>query len=88
METVRYDGDEVAVREVSRPNGWSCRHLVSVDGVRQFLEYLVSVGPHKFDVARVHELDPGQIQGYESGALRLGELARRLAEEDDRGGRT
>lgn len=80
METIRHDGIDYPVREVARPDGWQCRLLVSGDGASYFLEYLVSVGPYKFDVARIHRLDPAQVSAWHAGSLRLGALARQLAE--------
>ena len=87
METIRHNGVELTVRELCRPVGWLCRHLISDDGAHQFLEYVVSVGPLKVDVCCIHELTASQIQRHKSGALQLGELARQLAEEDERTGR-
>ena len=84
METVRHNGEDFTVQEHSRPAGWSCRHLVSTDGAHQFLEYLISVGPYKIDAIRIHKLSTSQIEAHRSGALHLGDLARRLAEEDER----
>jgi hypothetical protein len=87
METIRCDGGEIAVRELARPPGWSCRLLVSEDGTRHFLEYLVSVGPYRIDVSVVHALSADQVGAYGAGTLQLGELARELAEADQRSGR-
>jgi hypothetical protein len=87
METIRHNGEEFAVQELSRPAGWLCRHLISVDGTGQFLEYVVSVGPLKVDVCCIYKLSSSQIQSHGSGALQLGELARQLAEEDERTGK-
>lgn len=87
METICYNGQEFTVQEVlPRPVGWSCRHLVSSDDEHQFLEYLISVGPCKFDVACIHTLTLEQIAAYNSGTLNLGELARQLAEEAESSG--
>lgn len=83
METIDHDGVSYEVREVGRPEGWSCRLLVADDGTTYFLEYLVSVGPYKIDVAHVHKLAEDQVSAYRAGALRLGELARQLAERSD-----
>jgi hypothetical protein len=80
MESIRYDGILYAVREVARPDGWSCRLLATDDEASTFLEYLVSVGPYKMDVARIRKLDPEQVREWKAGTLRLGELARQLAE--------
>ncbi|HET7461943.1 MAG TPA: hypothetical protein VFJ82_11875 [Longimicrobium sp.] len=80
METIDYDGVSYSVREVARPEGWSCRLLVTDDGATYFLEYLVSVGPYKIDVARIHKLSAEEVRAYTAGGLRLGELARQLAE--------
>jgi hypothetical protein len=80
METISHDGRTVLVREIARPAGWSCRLLVS-DADEAFLEYLVSVGPYKIDVAAVHPLTREEVASYEAGRLDLGDLARRLAED-------
>jgi hypothetical protein len=88
METIRYDGRDVPVRELDRPAGWSCRLLVAEDGTRHFLEYLISVGMYRIDVPIVHELTGDQIETYLAGTLQLGDLARELAEADERSGRT
>ena len=82
METIDYQGNSVAVREVARPEGWSCRVLVAEDG-RAFLEYLVSVGPYKIDLAVVHAVSREDFTGFEQGRLDLGSLARTLAERDE-----
>lgn len=87
MEAIRYEGGEVSVRELARPAGWSCRLLVSEDGTRHFLEYLISVGAYKTDVSIVHELTGDQVDAYRAGTLQLGDLARRLAEADESSGR-
>lgn len=79
METIEVEGSTVSVREVARPTGWSCRVLVAEDG-RAYLEYLVSVGPYKVDVAAVHALAAEQFTAFENGTLDLGALARDLAE--------
>jgi hypothetical protein len=81
METIRYRDGAIAVREVARPDGWSCRVLVAEDG-RAYLEYLVSVGPYKIDVAVVHPLSREDFAAFEAGTLDLGVLARNLAEHD------
>src|SRR4051812_2814243 len=80
METIQYQGGSVTVREIARPEGWSCRVLLAEDG-RAFLEYLVSVGPYKIDVAVVHALSPEAFAAFEAGRLDLGLLARELAEQ-------
>ena len=51
-QLIHHEGSAIAVREVARPDGWSCRVLVAEDG-RAYLEYLVSVGPFKIDLAAV-----------------------------------
>jgi len=79
METINYQGATIAVREVARPDGWLCRLLVSDDG-SAYLEYLVSVGPYKIDVAAIHALSHEDLAAYEAGELDLGTLARDLAE--------
>jgi hypothetical protein len=84
VETIRHKGEDFTVQEHSRPGGWSCRHLVSADRSHQFLEYLISVGPFKIDAIRLHKLSASEIEAHRSGALHLGELARQLAEEDER----
>ena len=81
METIEYRGRSIAVREVARPDGWSCRVLADEDGAA-YLEYLVSVGPYKFDVAVVHRLSRQDFAAFEVGNLDLGVLARNLAEHD------
>jgi hypothetical protein len=81
METIKFGDRDIAVREVARPGGWSCRVLVAEDGVA-YLEYLVSVGPYKFDVAVVHRLAQEDFAAFEAGDLDLGVLARNLAEHD------
>ena len=87
METVRYQGEEFEVQELSRPAGWLCRHLASADGVLQFLEYVVSVGPYKRDVCYLHKLSRRQLVRLRSGTLSLGELARQLAEKAEQPGK-
>ncbi len=79
METIEYQGRDIAVREVARPDGWSCRVLVADDGAA-YLEYLVSVGPYSIDVAAVHPLTREDFAAFEAGELDLGVLARDLAE--------
>lgn len=81
METIQYQGRAIAVREVARPQGWSCRVLVAEDG-GAYLEYLVSVGPYKVDLAVVHRLTHEDFAAFEAGKLDLGVLARNLAEHD------
>ena len=81
METIDYRGQTIAVREVARPKGWSCRVLVADDG-SAYLEYLVSVGPYKVDLAVVHGLERQDFAAFEAGTLDLGVLARNLAEHD------
>ena len=81
METLDYRGRTIAVREVARPEGWSCRVLVADDG-SAYLEYLVSVGPYKFDIAVIHALARQDFAAFEAGTLDLGILARKLAEHD------
>jgi hypothetical protein len=79
METIEYRGATIAVHEVARPDGWLCRLLVGEDG-SAYLEYLVSVGPYKIDLAAVHALSRENLAAYEAGELDLGTLARSLAE--------
>ncbi len=81
METIEYRGRAIAVREVARPAGWSCRVLVA-EGGDAYLEYLVSVGPYKIDLAVVHRLRREDFAAFEAGTLDLGVLARNLAEHD------
>ena len=81
METIEHRGRTIAVREVARPDGWSCRVLVADDG-DAYLEYLVSVGPYKIDLAVVHPLAREDFAAFEAGRLDLGVLARNLAEHD------
>ena len=81
METLDYRGRTIAVREVARPEGWSCRVLVADDG-SAYLEYLVSVGPYKVDIAVIHPLARQDFAAFEAGTLDLGVLARNLAEHD------
>ena len=81
METIEYRGRSIAVREVGRPDGWSCRVLADEDGAA-YLAYLVSVGPYKFDVEVVHQLSREDFAAFEAGNLDLGVLARNLAEHD------
>jgi hypothetical protein len=78
MDTIRFEGRDIAVREVARPSGWSCRVLVARDG-EAYLEYLVSVGPYSFDVPVVHRLRREELEAFQAGALDLGEIARALA---------
>jgi hypothetical protein len=79
METIQCQGRTITVREVARPEGWMCRLLVADDG-SAYLEYLVSVGPYKIDVAVVHALSREEVAAYEAGTLDLGALASELAE--------
>ena len=81
METIDFRGRTIAVREVARPEGWPCRVLVADDG-SAYLEYLVSVGPYKIDIAVVHQLERQDFAAFEAGTLDLGVLARNLAEHD------
>ncbi len=55
--------------------------LVAEDG-SAYLEYLVSVGPYKIDLAVVHPLSREDFAAFEAGRLDLGILARNLAEHD------
>jgi hypothetical protein len=82
MEEIEYQGRDIIVREVARPDGWSCRVLVAEDG-SAYLEYLVSVGPYKIDHAVVHRLRREDFAAYEAGELDLGVLARNLADHDE-----
>ncbi len=82
METIQYRDRAIAVREVARPDGWSCRVLVAEDG-SAYLEYLVSVGPYKIDRAVAHLLRREDFAAFEAGTLDLGVLARNLAEHDE-----
>ena len=79
MEWIEFDGRTIAVREVARPEGWSCRVLVAEDG-SAYLEYLVSVGPYKVDVPVVHALGREDFAAFEAGELDLGLMARDLAD--------
>jgi hypothetical protein len=81
METIEWQGKAIAVREVARPEGWSCRVLVAEDG-GAFLEYLVSVGPYQTDLGVVHRLRHDDFAAFEAGKLDLGLLARNLADHD------
>ena len=78
MEAIEYLGVRILVREVARPKGWDCRVLVAEDGTA-YLEYLLSVGPYKVDVASIHQLMPEDLAAYEAGRLDLGAVARNLA---------
>jgi hypothetical protein len=86
VETIRHADTAIAVREVARPDGWSCRVLVAEDG-DAYLEYLVSVGPYKIDLAVVHPLSRAEFASFEAGELDLGDLARKLAAHDEATGR-
>jgi hypothetical protein len=81
VETIEFGGRTIAVSEVARPAGWSCRVLVAEDGAA-YLEYLVSVGPYKVDLAVVHRLERQDYAAFQAGTLDLGVLARNLAEHD------
>jgi hypothetical protein len=81
METIEWLGKTISVREVARPEGWSCRVLVAEDG-EAFLEYLVSVGPYQVDLGVVHRLRQEDFAAFEAGKLDLGVLARNLADHD------
>ena len=82
METIEHRGRTITVREVARPAGWSCRVLVDDEG-SAYLEYLVSVGPYKIDLAVVHALARDDFAAFEAGTLDLGLLARDLARHDE-----
>ena len=56
--------------------------LVADDG-GAYLEYLVSVGPYKIDLAAVHPLSREDFAAFEAGRLDLGSLARDLAAHDE-----
>src|SRR5689334_23835559 len=81
-ETIQLGGRSIAVREVARPEGWLCRVLVAEDG-GAYLEYVVSVGPYKIDVAKVHPLGREEFAAFEAGRFDLAVLARALAERDE-----
>ena len=81
METIEWGGKAITVREVARPDGWSCRVLVAEDGTA-FLEYLVSVGQYQIDLGVVHRLRQDDFAAFEAGKLDLGVLARNLADHD------
>jgi len=81
VETIAFRGRTISVREVARPEGWSCRVLVAEDG-SAYLGYLVSVGPYKMDHEVVHRLRAEDFAAFEAGTLDLGVLARNLAEHD------
>jgi hypothetical protein len=53
---------------------------VAEDG-HAYLEYLVSVGPYKVDLAVVHPLSREDFASFEAGRLDLGAVARKLAED-------
>lgn len=82
METIKFRGTEIAVREVARPEGWACRVLAADDGTA-YLEYLVSAGPYKVDLAVVHRLRDEDFTAFQAGDLDLGVLARNLADHDE-----
>jgi hypothetical protein len=82
METIQHQGRAIAGREVARPDGWSCRLLIAEDG-DAYLEYLVSVGPYKLDLAAVHPLSHEDFAAFEAGRVDLGVLARNLARRDE-----
>jgi hypothetical protein len=79
MESIQHGGRTIGVREIARPAGWSCRVLISEDGAA-YLEYLVSVGPHKIDMPAIHPLTREELTAFQAGRLDLGALARDLAE--------
>lgn len=85
METLKIGDQQHTVREVGRPDGKRlCRHLTSVDGDKHFLEYVISVGPYKFDVSIVHALTEAEVAAFSSGTLHLGQLAEQLGDADER----
>ena len=87
MERITVDGEKIEAQELSpRPDEW-CRHLASLDGTREFLGYLVSVGPYKFDIEGFTELTIEQIAASKSGVLDLAALARQMAEADQNSGK-
>jgi hypothetical protein len=59
--------------------------LVADDGTA-YLEYLVSVGPYKIDLAAIHQLTAEDFKAFENGTLDLGALAGNLAERDQAAG--
>ena len=84
METLRFGDKDFTVREVDRPaSKRQCRYLVSVENTEQFLEYVISVGPFKFDLPVVHLLTDIEVAAVAEGRLHLGELAEELANADE-----
>lgn len=74
METIRHEGRAIAVRQVTRT---SHSRLLCSDSGECFVEYPVSVGPFRIDVAATHVLTSEEVAAYRAGTLDLAELGRR-----------
>jgi hypothetical protein len=88
MEKLQLGDQEVMVREAGRPVSTRlCRHLISADNEQHFLEYVISVGPFKFDIPIVYPLTEAQVAACAAGTLQLGQLAEQLADSDEHSGK-
>jgi hypothetical protein len=85
METIRHEGREIAVQQVARTS--HARLLRSADSGEYFVEYPVSVGPYRIDIAAIHALTDEEVAAHAAGTLDLAEFAHRLSQADQASGR-
>jgi hypothetical protein len=82
-EIIQYEGRDIPVYEIARPEGWQCRILRSEDGTEEFLSYMAWFSPW-FEMSVIHKLTEEQIAGYRAGTLRIADLAEKLLDEFQR----
>lgn len=76
-EIIKYEGRDIPVYEIARPEGWQCRILRSEDGTEEFLSYMTWRYAYS-DFSVIHKLTKEQIDGYKAGTLRIADLAEEL----------
>ncbi|HEY0016916.1 MAG TPA: hypothetical protein VGC13_11380 [Longimicrobium sp.] len=77
---IEYEGREINVRQIARPEGWQCRVLISEDGTEYFFDHMVRLST-LFDMSFIHKMTDEEIAGYNAGTLRMADLAEELEAE-------
>ena len=79
METIRVDGKDIQVHELSFHPASRSRVLRPVNAQGLLIEFTWSSGPFKIDLQGIHHLSAAESELYLRGDLQVDTLARQLA---------
>jgi hypothetical protein len=77
METIKYNGQNIEVKEISRPV-WGAILFKSSASRDMYVEYVASTGPYKIDILNTYKLSVNEVMQYHSHTLDLTFLCKKL----------